>query len=212
MQDIDHVHHVVHSPSLLTILDKVYACLDHQGQIKAGFLILLLSIFASSTHSWVQKDCERGLFSTSVEANSQSPLWLKVTEDVLDIAHRTSRVSVEGIQGIIIASFVMGNSEGISRRCRSFHNLALLLARELGLHRLDHPSNTHLANTAQAEIGRRVWWYLAASDWFALTLICILSTKLMALQVNGCEARWCGSRRLSVSFTSDDSEKASEHQ
>ncbi|KAI4160851.1 MAG: hypothetical protein LQ342_005376 [Letrouitia transgressa] len=165
MQDIDHVHHVVHSPSLLTVLDEVYACLYHQGQVKPGPLILLLSIFASGTHSWVQQDCERGLFSTSVEANSQSPLWLKVTEDVLDIAHRTARVSVEGIQGIIIASFVMGNSEGISRRCRSFHNMALLLARELGLHRLDHPSNTHLANSAQAEIGRRVWWYLVASDW-----------------------------------------------
>ena len=129
-------------------------------------MILLLSIFASCTHSWVQQDCERGLFSTSVDANSQSPLWLKATEDVLDIAHRTACVSIEGIQGLIIASFVLKNLEGVSRRCKSMYNMALLLARELGLNCLDHPANAHLANSAQSEIGRRVWWYLVATDWF----------------------------------------------
>ena len=165
IQDIDYVHHVVHCPSLVTVLDDVYACLNKQGQVNSGAIILLLGLFASCTHSWVQQDCERGLFSTSTEANSQSSLWVKATENVLDIAHRTGCVSIEGIQGIIIASFVVANSEGISRRCRSMYNMALLLARELGLHHLDHPSNAHLACSAQAEIGRRVWWYLVASDW-----------------------------------------------
>ena len=167
IHDIEHIHHVVHCPSLPTILDVVYATLNQQGQIKPGTMILLLSIFASCTHSWVKKDCELGLFSTSAEANSQSPLWLKAAEDVLDIAHRIACVSIEGIQGIIIASFVVANLEGISRRARSMYNMALLLARELGLHCLDLPSNAHLANSSQAEIGRRVWWYLVASDWFA---------------------------------------------
>jgi hypothetical protein len=166
IQDVDHVHHVVHTPSLPSILDEVYACLNQQGQVKPGNMILLLSIFASCTHSWVRRDCEHGLFSTSVEANNQSRLWVKATEDVLDVAHRTTCVSIEGIQGIIIASFVLVNFEGFSRRCRSLYNMALLLARELGLHCLDHPSNANSANSAQAEIGRRVWWYLVASDWF----------------------------------------------
>ena len=166
IQDIDHVHHVVHTPSLPAILDEVYGCLSQQGQVKPGNVILLLCIFASCTHSWVRSDCERGLFSTYAEANSQSPLWIKATEDVLDISHRTTCLSIEGIQGIIIASFVLLNMEGFSRRCKSLFSMAFLLARELGLHRLDHPSNAKLANSAQTEIGRRVWWYLVASDWF----------------------------------------------
>lgn len=166
IQDIDHVHHVVHTPSLPSILDEVYACLNQQGQVKPGNVILLLGIFASCTHSWVRQDCERGLFSASAEANSQSPLWVKAIEDVLDIAHRTTCVSIEGIQGIIIATFVLLNVDGFSRRCRSLWNIALLLARELGLHCLDHPSHADLANSAQAEMRRRVWWYLVASDWF----------------------------------------------
>ena len=166
IQDIDHVHHVVHTPSLPSILDQVYACLSQQGQIKPGNMVLILSIFASCTHCWAQHDCERGVFSTSTEANSQSPLWIKAVEDVLDIAHRTTCVSIEGIQGLIIAWFVSANLEGFSRRFRALLNMALPLARELGLHRLDHPSNANLANSAQTEMGRRVWWFLVVSDWF----------------------------------------------
>ncbi len=90
---------------------------------------------------------------------------------MLDIAHRTTRVSIEGIQGIIIASFVLANFEGFSRRARSLCSMAILLARELGLHCLDHPSNANSANSAQAEMGRRVWWYLAASDWFVAIVL-----------------------------------------
>jgi hypothetical protein len=146
IQDIDHVHHVVHCPSLLSALDEVYACLNQQGHVKPRTVILLLSIFASSTHSWVRRDYERDLFTTAAEANSQSPLWIKATEDVLDIGHRTARVSIESIQGIVIVSFVLRNLKGISRRCRSLYNMSLLLARELGLHCLNHPSNTHLTN------------------------------------------------------------------
>ncbi|KAF2494682.1 hypothetical protein BU16DRAFT_487866 [Lophium mytilinum] len=164
-EDIDGGHHVIHTPSLPSILDELYACLNQQGQVKAGPMILLLSIMASSTHSWVRRDCERGVFSTSAEANKQSPSWIKATEDVIDIAHRSTRVSIEGIQGIIIASFVMGNIEGFSRKCRAMYSMALLLARELGLHCIDHPSMASAAKSANAEMGRRVWWYLAASDW-----------------------------------------------
>ncbi|KAI9695315.1 MAG: hypothetical protein M1820_008722 [Bogoriella megaspora] len=162
---IDHIHHVVHCPSLMSTLNDVYDSLSHQGQVKPGQMILLLSIFASSTHSWDGHDCERGLFSTHADANAQAYIWVKATEDLLDVAHRTTRVSIEGIQGIIIVSFVVANFEGIGRRCKSLYNVALLLARELGLHCLDHPSYAQLAHTAQAELGRRVWWYLAVSDW-----------------------------------------------
>jgi hypothetical protein len=166
IQDIDHVHHVVHTPSLPTILDEVYTCLSQQGQVKPGNIILLLAIFASCTHSWVHEDSKRGgLFKTSRHANNQSPQWIKAIEDVLDIAQRTTIISIEGIQGIIITFFVMINFEGFSRRCRALYNTAHLLARDLGLHRIDHPMNAALANTAEAEMGRRVWWYLVASDW-----------------------------------------------
>ncbi|KAN0089916.1 hypothetical protein V8E51_018495 [Hyaloscypha variabilis] len=129
IRDIDHVHHVVHTPSLPSILDEVYGGLNQQGHLKPG---------------------NRGLFSTYAEANIQTTQWITAFEDVLAISHRTTCLSIEGIQGISIVCFILLNIEGFSRRCRSLFHLTLLLARELDLH---------------TEIGRRVWWHLVATDW-----------------------------------------------
>lgn len=173
---------MAHTPSLPSILNEAYDCLKQQGKIKPGHIILLLGIFASCTSSWVQCDSHRGLFSTRAEAHQQSLLWLKATEDVVDISHRITRISIEGVQGISIATFVLLNMEGFSRRCRSLFNMTFLLARELGLHVLDHPSNAKIAHLAQTEIGRRVWWYLLASDWF-VSVLAVVEIKLNSFQV-----------------------------
>ncbi|GAD96578.1 hypothetical protein NECHADRAFT_47622 [Paecilomyces variotii No. 5] len=130
----------------------------------SGQVILLLSIFAASTYFWVQNDCAYGLFSTPAVANEQASLWIKAAEDVLDIACRSPKVSMEGVQGAIIIGFVAAHLDGLHRYQMLFA-MAVVLARDLGLHRIDHPSNSKMANTAQAEIGRRVWWHLCTSDW-----------------------------------------------
>lgn len=166
LQDIDRLHHVVHAPSLPALIDSFYA--SPPSQANSGVVIFLLAIFATATHSWMPSDCERGLFTDPQEAYKQSFMWVTAVEDVLDIAHRSSTITVEGIQGAIISFCVVFNIEGFTRRSRSLWNMALSLSRELNLHGLDHPSNTHLANLAQTEIKRRVWWYLVASDWFVV--------------------------------------------
>ncbi|KAL9080114.1 MAG: hypothetical protein Q9157_001074 [Trypethelium eluteriae] len=88
------------------MLEQVYTDLNQQHQMKPGQVILLLSIFASATYSWLRGDCERGLFSTPSEANKQASWWIKATQDVVDIAHRTSNVSIEGVQGILLGFIV----------------------------------------------------------------------------------------------------------
>ena len=169
VQDIDHVHHVVHTPSLPDMLSRAYTCLSVPGSVTkpgGGLIFLFLGIFACAANSWTHLDCDRGLFSACAEANAQAPLWVKSLEDVLDIAHRTMGVSMEGIQGVTIAAFVVLNISGFSRRCKALFNMAFLLARDAGLHVLDHPLNEDSANLARTEIGRRLWWYLVASDWY----------------------------------------------
>jgi hypothetical protein len=171
VDDIEHLSHIVLTQSLLSTLDHVYSSVTKQEQIKSGELILLLSIFAAAMRSWKPEDCQtRGMFTTCADPHRRSALWVKATEDLLDIAHRTTRISIEGIQGIVIVMFVAANWKGFSRRCWFLMNHALLLAREIGLHYIDHPCNASLANTAQAEVGRRVWWYLVASDWYGYTI------------------------------------------
>jgi hypothetical protein len=169
LRDVDHIHHTTHAPSLPGMVDEAYRSLQQSGQIKSGPAILLLAIFASATHSWFPVDCELGLFATATEANDQSVLWAKAALDVIDGVYRAPcAVTLEGCQGIMILAFVIGSTEGFSRRCRGLFTIALFIARELRLHRIDHPSNAANANTIQAEMGRRIWWYIASTDWQVL--------------------------------------------
>lgn len=164
--DVEHVHHLVLAQSLPLVFERTYQSLIQQSQIKSGDMILVLSVIAAAMHSWTDQDCRtRGLFTNCTEPHRRSALWVKATEDLLDIAHRTTRISLEGIQGVIIVTFVSASYKGFSRRCWFLMSNALALAREIGLHCIDHPSNADRANTAEAEVGRRVWWYLVASDW-----------------------------------------------
>ncbi|KAH8901375.1 hypothetical protein GQ53DRAFT_835202 [Thozetella sp. PMI_491] len=158
--------YVTHIPSLLSVLEQAYVGLSEKNQIQSGHAILLLSIFSAATISWVQSDCAYGVYSASADANEQGPLWLKAAEDVLDMARRSPSpmLSIEGVQGVIIVGFIAAHLDGLARY-RMLFAVSVVLARDLGLHRIDHPSNLGAATTSQAEIGRRVWWYLCASDW-----------------------------------------------
>ncbi|KAF2450144.1 hypothetical protein P171DRAFT_402372 [Karstenula rhodostoma CBS 690.94] len=169
-RDVEHVYHIVLTQTLPLVLERTYLALSQQIQVKSGDMILVLSIFAAAMHSWNDEDCRtRGLFTTCAEPHRRSALWVKATEDLLDIAHRTTQISLEGIQGIVVITFVAASYKGFSRRCWLLMNNALALAREIGLHCIDHPSNADSANTAEAEVKRRVWWYLVASDWAMAT-------------------------------------------
>lgn len=166
---LSYIQHVVHHPSLQAIVDDVYQSIADKQPVKPGSIILLLSIIASATHVWTP--CDDGdiggsLFSSSAQANVQTPLWIKATYNMLNATRSSAALALETIQGIIILSFIVCNLEGVSLQYRSLVSTGLLLGRELGFHRIDQESNAATANTLQAEMGRRVWWYLVSTDWF----------------------------------------------
>ncbi|KAH7149751.1 hypothetical protein B0J13DRAFT_605530 [Dactylonectria estremocensis] len=170
LDHITYIHHIVHGPSLRALADNVYDSLQQSLHIPVGSIILLTSVCADVTYSWTAQDEASELFSDYREANSQSMFWLKSALDLLDNAQRNGHISVECIQGTLLLSFVVSNIEGISIRARSIISKAVVMARELGMHRIDHPSNSAISpqprwRGLKAEVGRRVWWYLAATDW-----------------------------------------------
>ncbi|KAM7211594.1 hypothetical protein V8F06_013011 [Rhypophila decipiens] len=166
---VSYIYRVVHHPSLPAIVDDVYRQINGHEPIRPGHLVLLLSIIATATHVWGSGDGQTGsaslLFSSAAQANSQTPLWIKLTHDVLNAKQNCPTTSLETVQGVIILSFLLSNIEGVSLRYRALINTGLLLGREMGLHRIDHPSNLINAHTLEAEMGRRAWWYLVATDW-----------------------------------------------
>lgn len=166
MRDASYMKHIVHLPSLANAIDNIYLHLDTREPAHAGSLALLLAVIASVTYTWTIDDNKPSLFSSSIEANSQTPFWIKAAQDTVDAAQRSSCLSLEIVQAIILVAFVIGNQECMSFRFRSMLTNALLISRELGLHRYDLPSDSVKENFIDAEVSRRVWWYLVATDWY----------------------------------------------
>lgn len=146
------------------IVDQVYADLDQCRQMRAGPVILLMSIFIAVTYSWVVDDRMNNLFPTSEEAHGQAIHWMRAVDAVSSALGSSQTASLETVQGLVITSFVAANIDK-SQRSRLLLCLSATLARELGLHRIDHPSQATVANTAQAEMGRRLWWSICMLDW-----------------------------------------------
>jgi hypothetical protein len=169
IEELDYIQHIMHQPSLPATIDAVYRQIDKLEPVHPGRLVLLLSIIASATHVWVPRvdsSSEHSLFLSAAQANAQTPLWIRATHNVLHATQYIGTPTLEMIQGIIILSFVVANLEGVSMRYRSLISTALLLSREMNLHRLDASPNTAGADGVQIETSRRVWWYLVATDWY----------------------------------------------
>ncbi|KAL7795926.1 hypothetical protein V8C37DRAFT_373937 [Trichoderma ceciliae] len=175
--DISLVYHIVHVPSLQSLVEDIYAGLEANNRVDVGGILLLISICASTTYVWSPSDDIRCLFSDCAEANAQSTFWIKEALDVIDHAQRTAHASMECIQGLIIMFFVFCNHESVSFRARSVFMSAIAMATELSLHRLDDPQGSSMPtllrmSEAKKEIGRRVWWFMAATDWTLAQFSC----------------------------------------
>lgn len=174
LTDASLTHAVVHGPSLRRLVASVYDLLQRGlTSVPVGHLVLLTSVLAVVTSAWTARDDRLGLFSSHGEADAQAVFWIKTAFDMLECAHRKSDISLECFQGLIVLNTAMLYLEGVSLRSSSTLCRAVSMSRELGLHLLDRPPHGPSSGTgarltgANAEIGRRVWWHLVATDWYA---------------------------------------------
>ncbi|KAJ5090819.1 hypothetical protein N7532_009503 [Penicillium argentinense] len=169
LTDITHLHHVVHAPSVRAAVDDIYSCLDRKDPIKLGYAALLLAIISSTTFFWTERDIDRPLFSSVEEANEQTPKWLRRTLELLEYSRRAGADSIEDVQASIIIGYLICNIVGITSQAHFWFGSATSIARQLSLHRIDHPENGDLdvpkPESVEAEVARRVWWNLVGTDW-----------------------------------------------
>ncbi|CAG8233976.1 unnamed protein product [Penicillium nalgiovense] len=167
--EITFLHHVVIAPSLRTMVDELYCDLREGKPVKIGYVSLLLSILSSTTSFWTEHDICNPIFSTPEEAVAQFTHWMRLALEVIDYSRYKHFESIQDIQAMVIITFVATSIVGITSQVRHILSIAISFGRGLSLHRIDHPYNSNLdvpsPSSAEAEIGRRVWWYLVASDW-----------------------------------------------
>lgn len=168
--DVSYFHHVIHEPSFQSLIDDIYDAIEQKSGIHLGAILLLLSVCASAVYSWTPLDDARCMYASSTEANSQTTFWMKQALDVTNYANRISHMSLECVQGLMILFFTFCHLEGFSQRARSIISSTVLMATELSLHRIDCPNSSGVhesirISTVRTEVGRRVWWYIVATDW-----------------------------------------------
>jgi hypothetical protein len=165
--DVSYIQHVIHVPSLPGVIESVYSQLKSKQSPKPGPTVLVLSIIAMVTYMWNSQRNDI-LSLSSIEVENHWTFWVKASQDALGAAHESACVSLETVQAMILISWIVCNSKGLSIQYRTLMSTALVVSRELGLHRCDHPDQSGRKETIEIEIGRRVWWYLVATDWYVL--------------------------------------------
>lgn len=175
LADITFLHHVVHIPSVRSLVDELYQNLNTKSPVKLGQVSLLLAILASAAFFWTERDMHRAVFSSVMKANELSKRWMAASFEVLEYSRFTCSESLEDVQALIIVGFLVCNTVGITSQGRYLFSTAISVAWQLSLHRIDHKYNAELnvprLDSVKAEIGRRVWWYLVATDWYAFQRI-----------------------------------------
>ncbi|ETN38726.1 uncharacterized protein HMPREF1541_06764 [Cyphellophora europaea CBS 101466] len=171
-EHIEFLHHVTYTPRTYRILNQVYDVVERGDIPPPGLVSLLTSIFASSVAFQYAIGSRKDLLGISrPDARKAIVLWSKATFDCLDTSTRLGSYGLEDLQAFITIFFLMYNLEGANSRTRTGMSLSLGIARDLGLHRLDHPTfrrhhPLEVADKIDLEIKRRIWWHLSVTDWY----------------------------------------------
>lgn len=166
-QFLDGLQPIMHVPSTREMTENVYIELQDQQPVSSGSVALILAICAY-VELW---DVHRGGSSIrSTDKVRASTVLLNQALHAFENARALSQSSIELVQSAILLSFHLGHLDGISTQSRLLHSNAITMARGLGLHLMDKRNNpTHFGSeeVIQAEVGRRIWWHLASTDWYA---------------------------------------------
>lgn len=160
-----HISNVLHATSVKAMVGEVYMQLRSGHTIDSGSAALILSICASSAYFWDWDFPAHFRFLSEDNAAAQSLAWRGAAWDLLDQGQRAAKHSLDAIQARMILADVVYNLEGATSRFRYLHSCARAAAYEVKLHLIDMPGRDSEDNELQREIKRRVWWYLAGTDW-----------------------------------------------
>jgi hypothetical protein len=172
---VGHVCRVVHVPTLRSLMKTFYLQLNRSEPIEPGQAALLLSVFAVAVFFYPSSE------NSEVATSRQDSLHLckifsKGALDLLDNSRRNTSGTLEDVQAYILMSFLSFHLDGFSARGRLLSMTAAASARDLRLHRLDADAEFNPEQDISArvlvvrEVKRRVFWYIAATDWWGSPL------------------------------------------
>ncbi|KAF4334981.1 hypothetical protein FBEOM_11178 [Fusarium beomiforme] len=167
------IQNIIYEPHARLLVDEAY---DHVVNVSATTaprgLALILAVIAMAT---ILEPVD-GTLATAVpifkERLKVFANYIRASMDCLEQHRRRADHTLENVQALIIVSFGIYHTETFSPRYRVLLAEAIAVSHGLGLHALDRVptrrTNRQLeADPVTLEVKRRVWWYLAATDWYS---------------------------------------------
>ncbi|KAF3766690.1 hypothetical protein M406DRAFT_53242, partial [Cryphonectria parasitica EP155] len=166
-----HVANILHPPTVQAMVVDVYTQLRRGQKVDLGAAAFVLSFCAASAYFWDLDFPAQFNFSSEDSAAAQSHAWKSAAWDLLDQAQRSASNTLHLIQARMILGDLFYNIEGVTSRFRYLHSCARAAAHEMRLHLVDFPGSGPGDSPLLREMKRRVWWYLAATDWYVCPLL-----------------------------------------
>ncbi|KAL2157991.1 hypothetical protein VTH06DRAFT_4800 [Thermothelomyces fergusii] len=176
LQDyLDHVyplHPIVHGSTTRKLLGAFYDALARRDRLVPHTTAFILALAVVSAYFWQPDVGRHNYFASLREAAEASFVWRDWASDILvNTAQEPGTSTLEGVQAWVLLSFLAQTVEGASHRLRFLHSCSLTAARQLSFHVVDSPTKADPASRAASEnhvtceLKRRIWWYIAATDW-----------------------------------------------
>ncbi|KAI1747076.1 fungal-specific transcription factor domain-containing protein [Xylaria castorea] len=172
---VDHMCRILYLPIVRSLMKSVYTRINQDGSVLPGQVALLLALFALSAFFY-QPTSTAEVLAIGNDTTYLSKFWSRGALDVLEHSRRNTSGTLEDVQALILMSYVTYHLDGFSARYRHLLAIAVSMAQDLGLHRLDSndcaPKNdsSSLRVLIDHEVKRRVYWHLIASDWTQSTM------------------------------------------
>lgn len=162
-----HLLPVIHQPTVRSTIVQLYDGLagDSPPRHYLAHAALALAIAATSAFFYHPESSIFGASTTPEQATQTSMTWLKAALDLTDLCQRDGSVCLEHVQARVILSHLLYNIEGCSSRFRFMYSSCVSLGRDMSLHLIDSSQQGEKDDETTKEMKRRLWWYIASTDW-----------------------------------------------
>ncbi|KAF2474824.1 uncharacterized protein BDR25DRAFT_332154 [Lindgomyces ingoldianus] len=168
---IGQFQHIIYEPHFRTLIEEVYYQVAHVSTTTAPRgLALILGIIAIATILEPLQGNLDAVIPVLKERLSICAIYIRSSMDCLEQHRRRMNHSLENVQAMLILQFLINHIEAFSPRYRALLTEAIAVSHSLGLHLIDltiakGSLSQDGTDPVTQEMKRRVWWYLAATDW-----------------------------------------------
>ncbi|KAG0651204.1 putative transcription factor lepB [Hyphodiscus hymeniophilus] len=141
------------------------------GEPDASNLLLFFTIFAGAAFVWTPELSQK-LPSSLAESGAASLIYTRLALFIVENTHQLSTPSVTALAAMCNLAHLLINSNDFIVKVHMLRIRCLVMAREMGIHRLDTTKGRNArelekCNMIEIQVQRRIWWSMVASDWLA---------------------------------------------